>query len=74
MSQRSEYKLVRIMSGRKWLESLSNTYLAAALSKGPCSMCVYGERNRLGDGFHCTVDHYDFEDLCQEGISFWLQR
>jgi len=62
------------MTKRQWLMSLSDTYLAKALSKGPCSMCAYGEYDKLKDDYYCSADLHEFEDLCQEGIYFWLRR
>jgi hypothetical protein len=62
------------MTKRQWLMSLSDTYLAKAISKGACSMCIYGEYDELEDDYHCSTDWNEFEDLCQEGIYFWLRR
>ena len=62
------------MTKRQWLMSLSDTYLARAISKGACSMCIYGEYDKLQDDYHCSADWHEFDDLCQEGIYFWLRR
>ena len=62
------------MTKRQWLMSLSDTYLAEAISKGTCSMCIYSEYDKLKDDYHCSADWHEFDDLCSEGVYFWLRR
>lgn len=62
------------MTKRQWLMSLSDTYLARAISKGACSICIYSEYDKLKDDYHCSADWHEFDDLCHEGIYFWLRR
>ena len=47
---------------------------ARAISKGACSRWIYSEYDNLKDDYHCSADWHEFDDLCHEGIYFWLRR